>query len=70
VALSGKPEDIYATDEAVLKMFPEDESLARWIKNAQQKVKFQGLPARLCWLGYGERALFGEVINTLVKKGK
>ncbi len=70
VALSGKPEDIYATDEAVLKMFPEDESLARWIKNAQQKVKFQGLPTRLCWLGYGERALFGEVINTLVKKGK
>jgi len=70
VALSGKPEDIYATDEAVLKMFPEDESLARWIKNAQQKVKFQGLPARLCWLGYGERALFGDVINTLVKKGK
>ncbi len=70
VALSGKPEDIYATDEAVLRMFPEDESLARWIKNAQQKVKFQGLPARLCWLGYGERALFGDVINTLVKKGK
>jgi len=70
VALSGKPEDIYVTDEAVLKTFPHDESLARWIKNARQKVKFQGLPARLCWLGYGERALFGDVINTLVKKGK
>ncbi len=70
VALSGKPEDIYVTDEAVLKIFPHDESLARWIKNARQKVKFQGLPARLCWLGYGERALFGDVINTLVKKGK
>ena len=70
VALSGKPEDIYVTDEAVLRTFPHDESLARWIKNARQKVKFQGLPARLCWLGYGERALFGDVINTLVKKGK
>jgi len=70
VALSGKPEDIYVTDEAVLKTFPHDESLTRWIKNARQKVQFQGLPARLCWLGYGERALFGDVINTLVKKGK
>ena len=70
VALSGKPEDIYVTDEAVLKTFPHDESLARWIKNARQKVQFQGLPARLCWLGYGERAFFGDVINTLVKKGK
>ncbi|MGC8746566.1 MAG: urocanate hydratase [Candidatus Saccharicenans sp.] len=70
VALSGKPEDIYVTDEAVLKTFPEDEALARWIKKAQKQVKFQGLPSRICWLGYGERALFGEVINTLVKKGK
>ncbi len=70
VALSGKPEDIYATDQAVLKMFPEDESLARWIKKAREQVKFQGLPSRICWLGYGERALFGDVINTLVKKGK
>jgi len=69
-ALSGKPQDIYVTDEAVLKTFPEDEALARWIKKAQNQVKFQGLPARICWLGYGERALFGEVINTLVKKGK
>lgn len=69
-ALSGKPEDIYVTDEAVLKTFPEDEGLARWITKAQKQVKFQGLPSRICWLGYGERALFGEVINNLVKKGK
>jgi urocanate hydratase len=69
-ALSGKPEDIYATDEAVLKEFPEDRSLERWIRKAQKQVKFQGLPARICWLGYGERARFGAVINDLVKKGK
>lgn len=69
-ALSGKPKDIYLTDEAVLKTFPEDEALARWIRKAQKQVKFQGLPARICWLGYGERARFGQVINTLVKKGK
>jgi len=70
VALSGKPQDIYATDEAVLKEFPEDEALARWISKARSQVKFQGLPARICWLGYGERARFGAVINHLVKKGK
>jgi urocanate hydratase len=69
-ALSGKPADIYATDEAVLKEFPEDEALARWIRKAQKRVKFQGLPARICWLGYGERARFGAVINHLVKKGR
>jgi len=69
-ALSGKPEDIYVTDEAVLKEFPEDVSLERWIRKAQKQVKFQGLPSRICWLGYGERARFGEVINNLVKKGK
>ncbi len=69
-ALSGRPRDIYVTDEVVLKTFPEDEALARWIRKAQKQVKFQGLPARICWLGYGERALFGEVINNLVKKGK
>jgi urocanate hydratase len=69
-ALSGKPEDIYVTDEAVLKEFPEDEALARWIRKAQKRVKFQGLPSRICWLGYGERARFGELINNLVKKGK
>jgi urocanate hydratase len=69
-ALSGKPEDIYVTDEAVLKEFPEDQALERWIRKAQERVKFQGLPARICWLGYGERARFGAVINDLVKKGK
>ena len=70
VALSGRPEDIYATDEAVLKEFPEDEALARWIRKAREQVQFQGLPARICWLGYGERARFGAVINHLVKKGR
>jgi urocanate hydratase len=69
-ALSGNPKDIYVTDEAVLKEFPEDKALERWIRKAQSQVKFQGLPARICWLGYGERARFGEVINILVKKGK
>ncbi len=69
-ALSGRPEDIYATDEAVLKEFPEDEALARWIRKAREKVRFQGLPSRICWLGYGERARFGAVINHLVRKGK
>jgi urocanate hydratase len=69
-ALSGKPEDIYATDEAVLKEFPEDTALERWIRKAQKQVRFQGLPARICWLGYGERARFGAVINDLVKRGK
>jgi urocanate hydratase len=69
-ALSGKPEDIYVTDKAVLEEFPEDAALSRWIKKAQQRVGFQGLPARICWLGYGERARFGAVINHLVKTGK
>jgi len=69
-ALSGKPQDIYTTDEAVLKEFPEDEALARWIHKARSRVKFQGLPSRICWLGYGERARFGAVINRLVKTGK
>ena len=69
-ALSGKPQDIYATDEAVLREFPEDEALARWIRKARSQVKFQGLPSRICWLGYGERARFGAVINRLVKTGK
>ncbi|MGB7294783.1 MAG: urocanate hydratase [Candidatus Aminicenantales bacterium] len=69
-ALSGKPEDIYVTDEAVLREFPEDQALERWIRKARERVKFQGLPARICWLGYGERARFGAVINDLVKKGK
>ncbi len=70
VALSGKPQDIYVTDEAVLKEFPEDEALGRWIRKAREKVHFQGLPARICWLGYGERARFGLVINNLVRRKK
>ncbi len=69
-ALSGDPADIYRTDAEVLKLFPEDKALARWIKLAREKVKFQGLPARICWLGYGERAKFGLAINELVRKGE
>jgi urocanate hydratase len=69
-ALSGKPQDIYATDEAVLREFPEDAALARWIRKVRSGFKFQGLPSRICWLGYGERARFGAVINAMVKKGK
>lgn len=69
-ALSGKPQDIRITDEAVLKEFPEDIALERWIRKAQKLIRFQGLPARICWLGYGERARFGAVINHLVRKGK
>ena len=70
VALSGDPEDIYATDEAILELFPEDEHLARWIRMAQRDVEFQGLPARICWLGYGERAKAGLKFNELVAEGK
>ena len=70
VALSGDPNDIYATDEAILELFPEDEHLARWIKMAQEQVEFQGLPARICWLGYGERAKAGLKFNELVASGK
>jgi urocanate hydratase len=69
-ALSGDPQDIFVTDEAVLSEFPEDRALERWIRKAQKQVVFQGLPSRICWLGYGERARFGELINGLVKKGK
>ncbi|MCD4687298.1 MAG: urocanate hydratase [Anaerolineae bacterium] len=69
VALSGDPEDIYRTDEAILELFPEDEHLARWIKLAQRDVEFQGLPARICWLGYGERAKAGLKFNELVASG-
>jgi len=68
-ALSGDPEDIYRTDEAILELFPEDKSLHRWIKLAQQKIHFQGLPARICWLGYGERDKAGLKFNELVAKG-
>jgi urocanate hydratase len=70
VALSGDPADIHATDEAILELFPEDEHLARWIRLAQQKVEFQGLPARICWLGYGERAQAGLKFNELVASGQ
>jgi urocanate hydratase len=70
VALSGDKNDIYRTDRAILETFPENEALARWIRLAQERIEFQGLPARICWLGYGERAEFGERINQLVKKGE
>jgi len=70
VALSGNPEDIRRTDEVLLKEFPEDRILARWIPLASERVKFQGLPARICWLGYGERARFGKIINRMVKRGE
>ncbi len=70
VALSGDPQDIYKTDEVVMKEFSYDEHLVRWIKMAQEKVQFQGLPARICWLGYGERAKFGLMINEMVGRGE
>lgn len=69
-ALSGDPNDIKVTDEAVLAAFPEDEGLKRWIEMAQKKVHFQGLPARICWLGYGDRAKMGKIFNQLVADGK
>jgi len=70
VALSGNPEDIYKTDEKVLELFPHDEHLRKWIKMAREKVHFQGLPARICWLGQGERMEFGLAINEMVRKGE
>jgi urocanate hydratase len=70
VALSGNPEDIYKTDRKVLELFPHDEHLRKWIEMAQTKVHFQGLPARICWLGQGERMEFGLAINEMVKKGE
>jgi urocanate hydratase len=70
VALSGDPKDIAATDKAVLELFPDNEPLARWIHKASKKVAFQGLPARICWLGYGERHLAGERFNEMVAKGE
>jgi urocanate hydratase len=69
VALSGDPEDIYRTDEAVKELFPDDAHLHRWLDMAREKVPFQGLPSRICWLGYGERALAGLKFNELVAKG-
>ncbi len=69
-ALSGNPADIAVTDDLVLEMFPENETLCHWIRLAQEQIQFQGLPARICWLGYGERAAFGLRINDLVARGK
>jgi urocanate hydratase len=69
VALSGDPEDIRKTDDLALEMFPDDRTLNRWLRLARDRVHFQGLPARICWLGYGERAEMGEAINDLVKRG-
>ncbi len=69
-ALSGDPEDIYLTDKIILKEFKYNEPLCRWIKMARERVPFQGLPSRICWLGYGERAKFGDIINNMVKNGK
>src|SRR3954467_12423009 len=68
VALSGDPADIARTDRLALDMFPENKLLARWMKLAQERIQFQGLPARICWLGYGERAEFGLALNDLVKR--
>jgi len=70
VALSGDPGDIVRTDQAVLELFPENEALARWIRLAEKRVPFQGLPARICWLGYGERARAGLAFNALVRSGE
>jgi urocanate hydratase len=70
VALSGDKEDIYATDKAIMDLFPEDDHLKRWLKMAREKVPFQGLPARICWLGYGERVKAGLKFNELVATGK
>jgi urocanate hydratase len=70
IALSGKKEDIYRTDDLVLELFPENESLRRWITMARERVAFQGLPARICWLAYGERERFGLALNDLVAKGE
>jgi urocanate hydratase len=70
VALSGDPEDIYRTDRLALDLFPHNETLARWIPMARERIRFQGLPARICWLGYGERAEFGVAMNRLVRSGE
>jgi urocanate hydratase len=69
VALSGDAEDIRKTDDLALELFPEDKTLNRWLRLARERVQFQGLPARICWLGYGERALMGDAINDLVRRG-
>ncbi|HJQ69257.1 MAG TPA: urocanate hydratase [Blastocatellia bacterium] len=70
VALSGSSEDIKKTDSLAMELFPDDQVLSRWLRLARERVKFQGLPARICWLGYGERAEFGEAMNDMVRTGK
>ncbi|MFB7138535.1 urocanate hydratase [Gottfriedia sp. NPDC056225] len=70
VALSGDPEDIYKTDQAILREFADNEHLCNWIRMAQEKIEFQGLPSRICWLGYGERARFGKILNDMVASGE
>ena len=70
VALSGNPEDIYKLDEAILREFSYNEHLCNWIRMAQDKIEFQGLPSRICWFGYGERARFGKIINNMVASGE
>ncbi|WP_053366796.1 urocanate hydratase [Bacillus sp. FJAT-27245] len=70
VALSGDPEDIYKTDEVILREFADNEHLCNWIRMAREKIQFQGLPSRICWLGYGERARFGKIINDMVASGE
>jgi urocanate hydratase len=70
VALSGNPEDIYRTDRLAMDLFPDNDSLKRWLQLARERVHFQGLPARICWLGYGERARMGLAINDLVRRGE
>ena len=70
VALSGDPNDIYKTDKKIMEMFSEDEALCRWITMAQEQVQFQGLPSRICWLGYGDRAKFGLALNEMVRNGE
>lgn len=70
VALSGDPEDIYKTDEVILREFSYNENLCNWIRMAREKIQFQGLPSRICWLGYGERARFGKIINDMVASGE
>lgn len=70
VALSGNPADIRRTDDLALELFPDDPILERWMKLARERIHFQGLPARVCWLGYGDRATFGEALNDLVRKGE
>lgn len=69
-ALSGAPEDIFTTDQLALEMFPKNQALARWLQLARERIHFQGLPARICWLGYGERAEFGLAINDYIRRGK